>query len=157
MTSSHPGKIPVRDKMNSTNTVDEFLGSLGLTPLLIPIPQTPQSNDDSLLLPPPPPPPLTRSVRFRPSWSDVVSGEEGIYATDCEMHWLPDNTGMEVPYYVKKVNNEFYVYRGSSYIGKAIRGPDGDGPLTGIDTTVDNPVRPVARLLFPSLPVLETA
>jgi hypothetical protein len=144
--------------MNATNAIDVFLGSLGLTPLLIPLPQTPENNDDSLLLSPPPPPPLARTRRFQPDWSD---GEEGIDATDCELHRYIDEYSVQRLYCIRKVNNEFYVYyvlsesplRRGDYVGKAVRGPDGDGPLNGIDTTVEDPERPVVSVLFPSMAI----
>jgi hypothetical protein len=149
-----------------TPTIDEFLDSLYNTAIssnemsddaqeFPPLP--PLTNSRATDWPSSPPPPIPPPVQLtRAPRLPVGDPEPGL-----ELHYL-DEGGSSHPYGVKKVNHEFYVYnladiyplRSHNCVGKAIRGPDGDGPLTGIDRTRRNPDRPneqIAMGLFPPL------
>lgn len=160
-----------------TPAIDAFLDSLGVT---IALPTTEQWNNalmtpSSIPPPPPPPLPLSRATAFYnnsdevdipplppapPSRNRVGQGLSAQMPSEpgLELHYLDNH-----PYGVKKVNGVFCVYtlddisplRSHRYVGRAVRGVDGDGPLTDIDRSLPDPEAPaadmVARVLFPLL------
>ena len=160
---------PIPYTPTPSHEIDDFLSSLDFS-------QDHWNNVMALpssIPPPPPPPPLSRSIAVSVSIYDESDDEDDTPplpppAQSMNPNHRTTETALEsylfenCRYYIKKVNGEFCVYtlsdrysgRADRYVGRAIRGSDGDGPLTDIDRSHPDPEPfeedTVARILFPS-------